>query len=142
MSSINFTGLSNIKVGSADCTVYLGANKIWPNTPPKFMVNNTQYNNGIWKLDEDLYNSRTYNVKSDFDFDIHCEWYRYDPSDKVYLYVDNKIVSQSSESSTPINYSLKAGTYVIKLLVYKANSSWSWDTTRFYKDDTYMKVKQ
>lgn len=30
MSSINFTGLSNIKVGSADCTVYLGANKIWP----------------------------------------------------------------------------------------------------------------
>jgi len=34
MSSINFTGLSNIKVGSADCTVYLGANKIWPLNGP------------------------------------------------------------------------------------------------------------
>jgi hypothetical protein len=39
MSSINFTGLSNIKVGSADCTVYLGANKIWPTgISPTFAV--------------------------------------------------------------------------------------------------------
>lgn len=42
MSSINFTGLSNIKVGSADCTVYLGANKIWPTgISPTFAVVDT-----------------------------------------------------------------------------------------------------
>lgn len=34
MSSINFTRLSNIKVGDTDCTVYLGANKIWPLDDP------------------------------------------------------------------------------------------------------------
>lgn len=42
MSSINFTGLSNIKVGGTDCTVYLGANKIWPdNSGPLFAVVDT-----------------------------------------------------------------------------------------------------
>jgi hypothetical protein len=42
MSSINFTGLSNIKVGSADCTVYLGANKMWPTgISPTFAVVDT-----------------------------------------------------------------------------------------------------
>ena len=30
MSSINFTGLSDIKIGSTDCTVYFQDNIIWP----------------------------------------------------------------------------------------------------------------
>lgn len=126
------------RVGS-DYYKYIDGN--WIDYTPIFMVNNTQYTNGKWVLDSDINSNRTYNVKSDFDFDIHCEWYRYTPDDKVYLYVNNKLVAQSSESSTPIDYSLKAGTYVIKLSTYKPNS-WSWDTTRFLKDNTYMKVKQ
>lgn len=122
----------------SDYYKYIDGN--WIDYTPKFMVNNTQYNNGEWKLNSDITKEATYNVKSDLDFDIHCEWYRYTPDDKIKLYVDNKLVAQSSESSTPIDYSLKAGTYVIKLSAYKPNS-WGWDTTRFLKDNTYMKVK-
>lgn len=129
-----YTGVYNgllCHVGD-DYYKYIDGNWIDYNTP-KFMVNNTQYNNGEWKLDRDLYSSTTYNVVSDLDFDIHCEWYTYnDLSVSVGLYVDNKKVSQSN----PMDYSLKAGTHVIKLYV---NSE--YHRTYILKNKTYMKVK-
>lgn len=109
----------------------------WIDYTPKFMVNNTQYNNGEWRLDTDLYNTTTYNVVSEFDFDIHCEWQKYYTSDSIRLYVDNKQVGYSNSSSVPINYSLKAGTYEIKFYVYS-----EYGRSCILKDKTYIKVKQ
>jgi hypothetical protein len=105
-----------------------------------FMVNNTQYNNGEWKLDSDIYSSTTYNVVSDLDFNIHCEWYQYGGNEYINLIVDNNIVATSKSGSTPIDYSLKAGTYVIKLDLSKVyNGS---NGTHYLKNKTYMKVKR
>ena len=104
-----------------------------------FMVNNTQYNNGEWKLDSDMYNSTTYNVKSNLDFDIHCEWYQYGGNEYIDLYVDNNKVATSDSASTPIDYSLKAGTYVIRLDLYKVYDGSGG--THYLKNKTYIKVK-
>lgn len=136
-----YTGVYNglvCHVGS-DYYKYIDGN--WIDYPLKFMVNNTQYNNGEWILDEDLYSNSTYNVESNFDFDIHCEWYQYAGKDGyITLYVDNKQVTQSNSESTPIDYSLKAGTYVINLSLHK--TYYGEDSTHYLKDKTYIKVKQ
>jgi hypothetical protein len=106
----------------------------WIDYTPIFMVNNTQYNNGEWRPIANI-SYAEYNVKSDLDFDIHCEWNQGETVDYITLYVDNKQVAKSNSSSKPIDYSLKAGTYKIKLSTY--------DTGKTYilKDKTYMKIK-
>jgi hypothetical protein len=109
----------------------------WIDYTPIFMVNNTQYNNGEWRPNANI-GYAEYNVKSELDFDIHCEWNQAGAGDKIYLYVDNKQVAISNSSSKPIDYSLKAGTYVIKLSTY---DSFSTGKTYILKDKTYMKIK-
>ena len=74
------------------------------------VVDNTRYLTGVWRPDKDIYNDTTYNVKSDFDLDIHCEWHQYVAGDNIKLYVDDNKVAESNSDSTPIDYSLKAGT--------------------------------
>ena len=69
MSSINFTGLSNIKVGSADCTVYLGANKIWPTTVSVMIDLNNQWRKSTYwsQTDYTCYESNSnYNVGNSY----------------------------------------------------------------------------
>lgn len=132
-----YTGVYNgliCQVGSD----YYKYNNGWIDYTPKFMVNNTQYNNGEWILDSDLYQDTTYNVKSELDFDIHCAWSAYSSDDNIKLYVDNKLVGEAAIGRNyVIDYSLKAGTYVIKLSIYS-----KYDGKSYYlKDKTYFKVK-
>lgn len=128
------------RVGS-DYYKYIDGN--WIDYTPKFMVNNTQYNNGEWKPNKNISSNdrETYNVKSELDFDIHCELKQYSPSqDTVILYVDNNIVARSNSESNLIDYSLKAGTYAIK---FEVHSVYDPDppVTYLLKDKTYMKIK-
>lgn len=128
-----YTGVYNGLISRIDNITQKYIDGNWIDYTPIFMVNNTQYNNGEWKLDTNLTGTVTYNVVSDLDFDIHCEWYTYnDLSVHVSLYVDNKEVSRSN----PIDYSLKAGTYVIELYAHS-----EYGRSYFLKDKTYMKVK-
>jgi hypothetical protein len=128
-----YTGVYNglaCHVGS-DYYKYIDDN--WIDYTPIFMVNNTQYNNGEWKLNNSM-NSVTINVKSEFDFDIHSEW-EYSGSSSAHsitLYVDNHAVTGSSSESKPIDYSLKAGTYEIKLSTIGG---------MLPKNKTYIKLK-
>jgi hypothetical protein len=76
MSSVNFTGLSNIKVGSADCTVYLGANKMWPLGPSmvskyKIFDNGTWIDGGQWWKGNYYYNSSSSPAESDIT-SVYC----------------------------------------------------------------------
>lgn len=105
---------------------------------PSLVVDNTRYLTGVWRPDKDIVNDITYNVVSDFDFDIHCEWHQYAAGDNIKLYVDDEQVAESNSDSTPIDYSLKAGTYVIKLSIYSGGGRASY----YLKDNTYIKVKQ
>ena len=133
-----YTGVYNGLISRIDNITQKYIDGNWIDYTPKFMVNNTQYNNGEWILDEDLYSDSTYNVESDQYFDIHCEWYQYGGVDGyIDLIVDNKIVATSK--SGPIDYSLKAGTYVIELSLTKNYNG--EDSTHYLKDKTYMKVK-
>lgn len=104
---------------------------------PTLVVDNARYLTGVWKLNKHIYNDTTYNVKSDFDLDIHCEWHQYAAGDNIKLYVDDNKVAESNSSSKPIDYSLKAGTYVIKLSIYSGSGGASY----YLKDNTYIKVK-